>query len=93
MKIIANREIKYLFYAIVGVVGSFFLLTEIGVWFLSGNLRALILIFILFLLLLLMVLCLCYRYFSRQNRMLENAVDQINAFLDGDIDARIACDE
>ena len=93
MKIIANREIKYLFYAIVGVVGSFCLLTEIGVWFLSRNLRALILIFILFLLLLLMVLGLCYWYFSRQNRMLENAVDQINAFLDGDIDARIACDE
>lgn len=35
---------------------------------------------------------LCFRYFKRQNRTMEQAVTQINAYLDGDRSARIECD-
>lgn len=91
MKIFADREIKHLFYAIAGVVGIFFLLAEAGAWFLCRDL--LVPVLILFLLLLWAMLVVCYWYFYRQNRRMEHAVDQIHAFLDGDTDARIACDE
>lgn len=57
------------------------------------NFYALILIFILFLLQLFLAAGFCYRYFRRQNQILENAVSQIQAFLDGDRDARISCDK
>lgn len=34
----------------------------------------------------------CFNYFSRQNRVMEQAVAQINAYLVGDVNARIECD-
>ena len=34
----------------------------------------------------------CFNYFSRQNRVMEQAVAQINAYLAGDVNARIECD-
>ena len=39
------------------------------------------------------VLYICYRYFRQQDRLMEDAVMQIRAFITGDKDARIACDE
>ena len=39
------------------------------------------------------VLFFCYRYFRRQDRLMEDAVVQIREFVSGDRDARIACDE
>lgn len=38
-------------------------------------------------------LALCYRYFRQQDRQMEEAVLQIRAFISGDKDARIDCDE
>ncbi len=35
----------------------------------------------------------CYRYFRQQDRQMEEAVLQIRAFISGDKDARIDCDE
>ncbi len=35
----------------------------------------------------------CYRYFRQQDRQMEEAVVQIRAFISGDKDARIVCDE
>lgn len=35
----------------------------------------------------------CYRYFRHQDRQMEEAVVQIRAFISGDEDARIVCDE
>lgn len=35
----------------------------------------------------------CYRYFRQQDRQIEEAVMQIRAFISGDKDARIVCDE
>lgn len=39
------------------------------------------------------VLYVCYRYFRQQDSLMEDAVTQIRAFVTGDRDARIACDE
>lgn len=39
------------------------------------------------------VLYVCYRYFQKQDRLLEDAVTQIREFVSGDKDARIACDK
>lgn len=39
------------------------------------------------------VLAFCYRYFRQQDRQMEEAVLQIRAFISGDKDARIDCDE
>ena len=39
------------------------------------------------------VLYACYRYFRQQDSLMEDAVTQIRAFVSGDRDARIACDE
>lgn len=35
----------------------------------------------------------CYRYFRQQDRQMEEAVERIRAFVSGDKDARIVCDE
>lgn len=35
----------------------------------------------------------CYRYFRQQDRQMNEAVLQIRAFISGDKDARIVCDE
>lgn len=34
----------------------------------------------------------CFVYFNRQNQIMEQAILQINAYLDGDRNARIECD-
>lgn len=39
------------------------------------------------------VLSICYRYFRQQDMLMEDAVVQIRAFVSGDRDARIVCDE
>lgn len=39
------------------------------------------------------VLAVCYRYFSVQDRMMEDAVAQVRRFISGDRKARIECDE
>jgi hypothetical protein len=39
------------------------------------------------------VLTACYLYFQKQDKIMENAVAQINSYLDGDTNARIECDD
>ena len=34
-----------------------------------------------------------YSYFKKQNQVMEQAVSQLQAYLDGDHNARIECDE
>ena len=34
----------------------------------------------------------CCSYFKKQNKIMEQAVSQINVYLDGDSNARIECD-
>ena len=90
MKILANKEIKNLFLSLSLVLGVTFLLAEIFLWLSYRRLSLLLLI--LFLLAGGAVWAVCFVYFNRQNQIMEQAILQINAYLDGDCNARIECD-
>lgn len=90
MKILANKEIKNLFLSVSLIFGLTFLLTEGFLW-LSYHRLSLLLI-IPFLLAGGAVWTVCFVYFNRQNQIMEQAVSQINAYLDGDRNVRIECD-
>ena len=91
MKILANKEIKNLFHSLSLVFGVTFLLAEVFLWLSYRRLSLLLLI--LFLLAGGAVWAVCFVYFNRQNQIMEQAILQINAYLDGDRNARIECDE
>lgn len=84
MKIFANRDIRRFFLAVFFTMAGFLLLSQLVV-------RSFFLV-LLFLLAMCSVLAICFWYFRRQNEVLESAVSQIDAYLDGDTDARIECD-
>ena len=90
MKILANKEIKNLFLSLSLVFGVTFLLAEVCLWLSYRRLSLLLLI--LFLLAGGAVWAVCFVYFNRQNQIMEQAILQINAYLDGDRNARIECD-
>lgn len=90
MKILANKEIKNLFLSLSLVLGVTFLLAEVFLWLSYRRLSLLLLI--LFLLAGGAVWAVCFVYFNRQNQIMEQAILQINAYLDGDCNARIECD-
>lgn len=90
-KILANRDIRRLFLRISLIMALFLLLSEFcflllyqrfSLWILLLTLAAAIALWTS-----------CCRYFIRQNRVMECAVSQIDSFLAGDENARIACDE
>ncbi len=90
MKIFANKEIKKLFLAISIIWVVSLLLTQGFLWLRYQQ-------FSLFLLLVSVlagtsILAVCCSYFRKQNQIMEQAVSQINAYLDGNLDARIECD-
>lgn len=90
MKIFVNKDIKNLFLALSAVwAGAFFLLQGF-LWFCYG--RVSLCLQLLFLLAGGTAWVVCYSYFKKQNQIMEQAVSQINAYLDGDENARIACD-
>lgn len=91
MKIFANKDIKHFFLVITVILVAFLLLSQVTVWLLCKK-------FSLWLLLLSLLTTsamwgVSYWYFCRQNKIMENAVSQINAYLDGNVNARIECDE
>lgn len=90
MKMLANKEIKNLFLSLSLILGFTFLLSESFLW-LSGRRLS---ILPLFLLLFAggAVWAVCLGYLRRQDQIMEQAVSQINAYLDGDHSARIECD-
>ena len=90
MKILANKEIKNLFLSLSLVLWVTFLLAEVFLWLSYRRLSLLLLI--LFLLAGGAVWAVCFVYFNRQNQIMEQAILQINAYLDGDRNARIECD-
>ena len=90
MKIFANKEIKKLFLAISVIWVVFLLLIQGFLWLRYQQ-------FSLFLLLVSVlagtsILAVCCSYFRKQNQIMEQAVSQINAYLDGNRNARIECD-
>ena len=91
MKIFANKEIKKLFLAVSVIWVASLLLTQGFLWLCYQR-------FSLFLLLVFVlsggaILAVGCSYFKKQNQAMEQAVSQINAYLDGDHNARIECDD
>ena len=91
MKIFANKEIKKLFLAVSVIWVASLLLTQGGLWLCYQR-------FSLFLLLVFVlaggaILAVGCSYFKKQNQVMEQAVSQLQAYLDGDHNARIECDE
>lgn len=91
MKIFANKEIKKLFLAVSVIWVTSLLLTQGFLWLCYQR-------FSLFLLLVFVlaggaILAVGCSYFKKQNQVMEQAVSQLQAYLDGDHNARIECDE
>lgn len=86
MRLFANKDIKHLFCAITIVMVLFLLVIEAAIWILYGGLSLVVLL--LFVLFTACLLAICFRYFNQQNKVMEEAVLQINAYLDGDTNAR-----
>lgn len=91
MKIFTNKEIRKLFAIITVVMIVFAFLAELIVCYFYREISLPLLP------LALMTLCallgLFFRYFSTQNKIMEDAVSVINAYLAGDENARIDCDD
>lgn len=91
MKIFANKEIKKLFLAVSVIWVASLLLTQGFLWLCYQRFSLfLLLVFVLLGGAILAVGC---SYFKKQNQVMEQAVSQINAYLDGDHNARIECDD
>lgn len=91
MKLLANREIRRFFLALSSVLIGFALLFALLLWPLCGqNVWWLLLLYALMAGIILLIGVL---YFRRQHAQLEAAVSAINAYLGGDVNARIECDE
>ena len=91
MKLLANREIRRFFLALSSVPIGFALLFALLLWPLCGqNVWWLLLLYALMAGIILLIGVL---YFRRQHAQLEAAVSAINAYLGGDVNARIECDE
>lgn len=91
MRIFANKNIKRFFLALSSILTVFLVLAEGYVYLLCQ--RFSLCLFLLFLLTTWGLLSVCFHYFLKQNNLMEHAVSQINAYLDGNINTRIECDE
>ena len=91
MKIFTNKDTKRLFFVIAVIMIVFVLSSQLIIRLLYGKFS--LPVFFLALLALCSVLAVCFRYFYQQNKIMEAAVSEIDHFLSGDTDARIACDD
>ncbi len=91
MKIFADENIKAVFLALAAVLAAAFGLAWGAVWLFYGKLA--LWPIALFVLTLGAAWAVLFGYFARQNRLMEQAVVQINEYLAGNTDARIECDD
>lgn len=91
MRMLADKDIKRLFLGMICVMAAFLLLSQMAVWMQFGAFS--LPLFALSLLAAGGIFAICYWYFRRRNKILEQAAAQIRAYLDGNTDARIDCDE
>lgn len=91
MKIFANKEIKKLFLAVSVIWVASLLLTQGFLWLCYQRFS----LFLLFVFVLAggAILAVGCSYFIKQNQVMEQAVSQLHAYLDGDYNARIECDD
>ena len=91
MRTFVNRDNKRFLLAVSGILAAALFLTDGAVRLLCGAFSPLLPP--LFLLTAGAVWMVCFRYFGRQDRLMEQAVSRIDAYLAGDLTARIECDE
>ena len=91
MRTLVNRDNKRFLLAVSAILAVSLLLAEGAVRLLDGAFSPLLPP--LFLLTAGAVWLVCLRYFGRQDRLMEQAVSRIDAYLAGDVTARIECDE
>ena len=90
MKIFTNKEIKKLFLAVSVIWLASLLLIQSFLWLCYQ--RFSLFLFLVSVLAGVSILAVCCFYFRKQNQIMEQAVSQINAYLDGNRNARIECD-
>lgn len=91
MKIFVNQDIKKFFLALSAVLTMFTVLVEVCVYLMCSKVSLLLLVLSIFIMGALWIVFV--RYFKKQNKLMEQAVSQIHAYLDGDTGARIECDQ
>lgn len=91
MKILTNKNVKSLFQTILIYVLTF-LAASVSVLHVAGK-HAAICVLITALVMSAAVFAACYRYFVKQDRLLEYAAAQIADYISGNRSARIACNE
>ena len=87
----ANKNIKMLFMTIVVIMTFMTVISQVVIYFTYAEFSPWLLLFCT--LTTVGVLLAVYCYFKKQDKILEDAESKIEAFLAGDIDARIANDE
>lgn len=90
MKISTSKEVRDFILLISGLFALHTILVQAFIWF--AYQKVLIGLLIGSILMLISLIAICFRYFFRQNKTMEAAVSQINAYLAGDTSARIKCD-
>ena len=90
MKIFVNAKIKALFYKILLCIVVFAMIAAVLIITVQN---AAMYLFACAMGMVIAILCICYGYFREQHRMIEKAAAQITAYMDGDKDARIQCDD
>lgn len=89
MNIFTNEEIKKLFINILICVSVFVL---ISVTFMICDIQNIVMyMFIAFLCMSGIICIICYRYFSRQHKIMENAISQISKYMYGDTTINLDC--
>lgn len=91
MKIFVNRKIRQLFGGILLCMLFFTLTAVLFMWAEARN--AAVYITVCFLLMGAAILALCYGYFSKQHRIMEDAVSQITEYISGNREVTIECND
>ncbi|MEG2596223.1 MAG: HAMP domain-containing sensor histidine kinase [Ruthenibacterium sp.] len=91
MKICTDKAVKRFFIALCAVISAFLILSQLIIW--RAYPIAAPALLALSLLMAIGILAICLRYFYKQNKTIENATEQVNLYLAGNTDVRIACDD
>ena len=90
MKILTNKEVRNFVIMTGSIFAVYAIFAQLFIWITCQKISMLLLICSIIAIIILIAVC--FRYFYHQNKTLEAAVSQINAYLAGDTDARIKCD-
>ena len=91
MRLLVSKDNKKFICAAIALFAVFGALSELVIW--AGCRRLSWALGLLFLLLAAGVLAVFFRYLLRRQQITEEAIDRIEAYLDGDTEARLDCDD